>query len=97
MRGASNPDGRIAAPVLLRFARNDAQGIASLVSASRLSSPDSPADRLMGNASRIVPEATLGSASEVRPACVPVMSGPRHSARLGNDPAPPSRYGGRRA
>src|SRR5271168_4229412 len=37
MRGASNPDGRIAAPGLLRFARNDGQGIGSLVSACRLS------------------------------------------------------------
>src|ERR1700729_356205 len=27
MRGASNPDGRTAAPGLLRFARNDGQGI----------------------------------------------------------------------
>src|ERR1700679_1411426 len=32
MRGASNPDGRTAAPGLLRFARNDGQGIGSLVS-----------------------------------------------------------------
>ena len=37
MRGASNPDGRTAAPGLLRFARNDGQGISSLVSACRLS------------------------------------------------------------
>src|SRR5271156_3884541 len=36
MRGASNPDGRTAAPRLLRFARNDGQGIGSLVSACRL-------------------------------------------------------------
>src|SRR5580704_18150972 len=36
MRGASNPDGRTAAPGLLRFARNDGQGIGSLVSACRL-------------------------------------------------------------
>src|SRR5277367_4570246 len=36
MRGASNPDGRIAAPGLIRFARNDGQGIGSLVSACRL-------------------------------------------------------------
>src|ERR1700734_3637595 len=36
MRGGSNPDGRIAAPGLLRFARNDGQGIGSLVSACRL-------------------------------------------------------------
>src|ERR1700723_3388730 len=40
MRGASNPDGRTAAPGLLRFARNDGQGIDSLVSACRLSSND---------------------------------------------------------
>jgi hypothetical protein len=38
MWGGSNPDGRIAAPGLLRFARNDGQGIGSLVSACRLSS-----------------------------------------------------------
>jgi hypothetical protein len=37
MRGASNPDGRTAAPGLLRFARNDVQRIGSLVSACRLS------------------------------------------------------------
>src|SRR5271163_4730076 len=37
MRGASNPDGRTAAPGLLRFARNDRQGIGSLVSPCRLS------------------------------------------------------------
>src|SRR5579863_8838267 len=37
MRGASDPDGRTAAPGLLRFARNDGQGIGSLVSACRLS------------------------------------------------------------
>jgi hypothetical protein len=37
MRGASNPDGRTAAPGLLRFARNDGQGIGSFVSACRLS------------------------------------------------------------
>jgi hypothetical protein len=37
MCGASNPDGRTAAPGLLRFARNDGQGIGSLVSACRLS------------------------------------------------------------
>jgi hypothetical protein len=37
MRGASNPDGRTVAPGLLRFARNDGQGIGSLVSACRLS------------------------------------------------------------
>ena len=36
MRGGSNPDGRIAAPGLLRFARNDGQGTGSLVSACRL-------------------------------------------------------------
>src|ERR1700685_3935630 len=36
MRGASNPDRRTAAPGLLRFARNDGQGIGSLVSACRL-------------------------------------------------------------
>ena len=36
MRGASNPDGRTAAPGLLRFARNDGQGIGLLVSACRL-------------------------------------------------------------
>jgi hypothetical protein len=36
MRGASNPDGRIAAPGMLRFARNDGQGIGSLISARRL-------------------------------------------------------------
>ena len=36
IRGASNPDGRTAAPGLLRFARNDGQGIGSLVSACRL-------------------------------------------------------------
>jgi hypothetical protein len=39
MRGASNTDGRTAAPGLLRFARNDGQGIqgiGSLVSACRL-------------------------------------------------------------
>ena len=40
MRGASNPDGRIAAPGLLRFARNDGQGIGSLVSPCRPSSGD---------------------------------------------------------
>ena len=33
MRGISNPDGRTVAPGLLRFARNDGQGIGSLVSA----------------------------------------------------------------
>src|ERR1700684_1113010 len=36
MRGASNPDDRTAAPGLLRFARNDGQGIGSLVSTYRL-------------------------------------------------------------
>src|ERR1700761_4309044 len=36
MRGASNPDGRTAAPGWLPFARNDGQGIGSLVSACRL-------------------------------------------------------------
>jgi hypothetical protein len=36
MRSASNPDGRTAARGLLRFARNDGQGIGSLVSACRL-------------------------------------------------------------
>jgi hypothetical protein len=36
MRGASNPDDRTAAPGLLRFARNNGQGIGSLVSACRL-------------------------------------------------------------
>src|SRR5271163_4694319 len=45
MRGASNPDGRTAAPGLLRFARNDGQGIGSLVSACRLSSPLGPTKR----------------------------------------------------
>ena len=37
MRGASNPDGRTAALGSLRFARNDGQGIGSLVSACHLS------------------------------------------------------------
>jgi hypothetical protein len=37
MRGASNPDGRTAAPGLLCFARNDGTGIGSFVSACRLS------------------------------------------------------------
>ena len=45
MRGASNPDGRTAAPGLLRFARNDGQGIGSLVSACHLSSPLGPTKR----------------------------------------------------
>jgi hypothetical protein len=36
MRGGSIPDGRTAAPGLLRFARNDGQGIGLLVSACRL-------------------------------------------------------------
>jgi hypothetical protein len=36
MRGDSNPDGRTAAPGLLRFARNDGQEIGSLVSGRRL-------------------------------------------------------------
>src|SRR3984885_8034390 len=35
-RDPSNPDGRTAAPGLLRFARNDGWGIGSLVSACRL-------------------------------------------------------------
>src|SRR6202795_1842834 len=42
MRGANNPDGRTAAPGLLRFARDDGQGIGSLVSACRLSHSPSP-------------------------------------------------------
>src|ERR1700688_4554248 len=42
MRGASNPDGRTAAPGLLGFAPNDGQGIGSLVSACRLISSQDP-------------------------------------------------------
>jgi hypothetical protein len=48
MRGANDPDGRTAAPGLLRFARNDGQGIGSLVSACRLRRPP-PEPRLRGH------------------------------------------------